>query len=117
MTNWIALNTEQQIEQIAEVSKTMPCLIFKHSTRCSISTTAKSRLERNWNFSVAEITPYYLDLLSYRPVSDKVAAFFDVEHQSPQVLLIIDGECVYEETHNAISVADIAEQLEQYNPI
>lgn len=117
MINWIALNTEQQIEQIAEASKTMPCLIFKHSTRCSISTTAKSRLERNWNFDTTEIAPYYLDLLSYRAVSNKVADFFDVTHQSPQVLLIIDGVCVYEETHSAISVADISEQLVQHRTV
>ena len=117
MTNWIALNTEQGVEQIAERSKTVPCLIFKHSTRCSISTTAKSRLERNWNFDAAILEPYYLDLLSNRSVSNRVADFFEVEHQSPQVLLIVDGECVYEETHNAISVTEIDEQLLHYREI
>jgi len=117
MTNWIALNTGQEIEQIAERSKTVPCLIFKHSTRCSISTTAKSRLERNWSFDASAIEPYYLDLLSNRGVSNRVAEFFKVEHQSPQVLLIVDGECVYEETHNAISVADINEQLLRYRTV
>lgn len=117
MTNWIALNTEQGVEQIAERSKTVPCLIFKHSTRCSISTTAKSRLERNWNFDASLLEPYYLDLLSNRGVSNRVAEFFEVEHQSPQVLLIVEGECVYEETHNAISVTDINEQLLHYRAV
>lgn len=107
--NWIALTDEQQLDRINEESKTQPVVIFKHSTRCSISSMAKSRLDRE---TPPENTSfYYLDLLQYRNISNKVAEVYKVHHESPQVLLIKNGECTYEETHNGISMADIAENI------
>ncbi len=106
--NWIALTEETQLEQIKEESKQQPVIIFKHSTRCNISSMAKNRLEREQ--AAANVAFYYLDLLRYRPISNKVAEIFHVHHQSPQVLLIKNGECTYEESHNGISMHDIAEQ-------
>ncbi|MBL7713048.1 MAG: bacillithiol system redox-active protein YtxJ [Chitinophagaceae bacterium] len=89
-----------------EQSHSRPVVIFKHSTRCSISMMAKGRLERAE--APESVDFYYLDLLSYRPVSAKVAEVFSVHHESPQVLLIKNGECTYEETHNGISMEDLA---------
>ncbi len=87
-------------------------LIFKHSTRCSISATAKARMERNWKQEeVADIAPYYLDLIANRSLSNQVASYFDVQHQSPQVLLISKGACVYDASHFDISFDTIREQL------
>ena len=105
--NWIALTDEPQLEQIKEQSKHSPVVIFKHSTRCSISSMAKSRLERET--PAHNVHFYYLDLLKYRPLSNKIAEDFHVHHQSPQVLLIKNGECTHEESHNGISMQDIAE--------
>ena len=106
--NWISLIDEQQLEQIKEQSKQQPVVIFKHSTRCSISSMAKNRLEREK--PADNVTFYYLDLIRYREISNKIAEEFHVHHESPQVLLIKNGECAYEESHNGINMADIAEQ-------
>ena len=106
--NWVALTEETQLETIKEESESQPVVIFKHSTRCSISSMAKMRLEREEE--PEGIKFYYLDLLSYRPISNKVADVFHVVHESPQVLLIKNGECVYEESHNGITMEEIAEQ-------
>ncbi len=106
--NWIALTDSDQLDEIREQSKHRPVVIFKHSTRCSISTMAKNRLEREK--PVDNVSFYYLDLLRYRPISNKVAEEFHVHHESPQVLLIKNGECTYEETHNGINMQEIAAQ-------
>jgi len=105
--NWITLNDESQLEQIKEESKQQPVVIFKHSTTCSISSMAKNRLERET--PAPNTLFYYLDLKAHRAISNKVAEDFHVHHESPQVLLIKNGECTYEESHNGISMADIAE--------
>ncbi len=106
--NWISLNQESQLGEIKEQSKTKPQLIFKHSTRCSISSVAKNRLERS---AVPDnIDFYFLDLIKDRAISNKVAEEFDVFHESPQVLLIKNGECVYDESHSGISMDEIGEQ-------
>lgn len=108
--NWIPLTSETQLEEIKNADS--PALIFKHSTRCSISSAAKDRLERQWNDSKAEgLKAYYLDLLNYRPVSNKIADDFGVEHQSPQVLLIKNGKSVYDTSHMAIGFDGIVSKL------
>jgi len=107
--NWIDLTNIQQLADIKELSKTRPQVIFKHSTRCSISSIAKSRLERNEQPESCDF--YYLDLLKNRSVSDQVAQDFAVVHESPQILLIKDTECVYEESHSGIQMDEIMEQI------
>ena len=114
MLAWNNLTDIAQVNAIQEKSHQIPCVIFKHSTRCSISTTAKARLERNWQFGADDVHAYYVDLLNHRELSNQLAAVFAVHHESPQVLLIIKGECVYDESHNAISVADLATEIQRY---
>jgi len=106
--NWLDLTNEQQLETIVEQSKTQPVVIFKHSTRCSISSMAKNRIERET--PPENVVFYYLDLIRYRSISNRIAEDFHVPHESPQVLLIKNGECIYEESHNGISMDEIAEQ-------
>jgi bacillithiol system protein YtxJ len=107
--NWIDLNNMQQLADIKELSKKRPQIIFKHSTRCSISSMAKSRLERSEQPASGDF--YFLDLIKHRSISDQVAADFAVTHESPQILLIINTECVYEESHSGIQMDEIAEQM------
>lgn len=106
--NWHPLSSEEQLVKIIEASHKKPQVIFKHSTRCSISGAAKTRLEK-----AAEpegIDFHYLDLLSFRPLSNKIAQTFHVHHESPQVLLIKNGECVFDESHLSIFMEEIVEQ-------
>lgn len=106
--NWAVLSTEEQLLTLLEKSNTRPQLIFKHSTRCSISTVIKTRLEKS---SIpATIDFHYLDLLTYRSLSDKIASDLQVYHESPQVLLIRNGECIFDESHLAVYMDDIAAQ-------
>jgi bacillithiol system protein YtxJ len=105
---WNELTSEEQLGTIIEESKQQPVVIFKHSTRCSISSMAKGRLERAEE--PAGIKFYYLDLIAYRNISNKLAEDLQVHHESPQVLLLKDGACVYDESHNGIDMQDIEEQ-------
>ncbi|MFN8243051.1 MAG: bacillithiol system redox-active protein YtxJ [Ferruginibacter sp.] len=108
--NWRQLDSPDQLAIIKEESKSRPQVIFKHSTRCSISSVAKNRLEKAE--IPAHIDFYLLDLLRYRQVSDQVSAEFSVFHESPQVLLIREGECIFDESHGAISMEELIEQAQ-----
>lgn len=106
---WIPLENIEQLQQIKKAAGYS--LLFKHSTRCSISLMAKKKFEFEWD-ALPENTPvYFLDLLKYRPISNAIAEEFNVHHQSPQLLLIKDGECIYETSHGEISAEDAAEQM------
>lgn len=106
--NWKILSDPAQLETIKTESAQKPVVIFKHSIRCSISTMAKGRLERA---QMPEgIDFYYLDLINNRALSNKVAEDFGVHHESPQVLLIKNGDCIYDESHNGIDMQDLTHE-------
>lgn len=109
--HWIPLESHEGIEQIKKRSYEVPCLIFKHSTRCNICTIAKYRLEDDWDFAADEMEAYYLDVLLFRPVSLQVAEMFQVHHESPQVLLIVDGECIYDASQLDITLEELRDGL------
>jgi len=109
--DWIALEDLEQLNEIITSSSEKPVLIFKHSTTCGISRMVMKQFERDFDLN-DKVNSYYLDLLSYRPISNEVATRFDVTHQSPQLLLIINGKSVYDVSHSAIDVAALRVQLE-----
>jgi hypothetical protein len=106
--NWINITDLTELDRIKSESFKHNVLLFKHSTSCSISLTALNRLERNWKEEDSEkLNPFYLDLLNHRDVSNAIAEIYGIEHQSPQVLVIKDGKCIYTETHYGISYEDL----------
>ncbi len=109
MMEWKLLTEINQLDFIKEESKKKPIVIFKHSTTCSISKMSKMRLESAWDL---DIDAYYLDLLNYRPISAAIAEKFSVHHESPQLLLIENEECIYDASHFDISVDELKEALE-----
>lgn len=108
---WIELNNEAQLEKVLADSITRPQLIFKHSTRCSISSMALSRLEKEWNL-VGKVDAWYLDLLDYRGISNAIATKFGVVHESPQAILIRNGKVTHVSSHSGISLRAIAEAID-----
>jgi bacillithiol system protein YtxJ len=110
---WHKLTDISQLQDIIHLSKEqstsgLTVLIFKHSTRCSISSMALNRLETKWNDN-DKILTYYLDLLNHRDISNEISHVFSIEHASPQALLIKNGVCIYHASHTNISAADILE--------
>ena len=86
-------------------------IIFKHSTRCSISLMAKKMFEHDWdNLSTAQPV-FLLDLLKFRELSTRVAQTFDVKHESPQLLIIKNGICIFNASHDQISAEEAIKQL------
>jgi bacillithiol system protein YtxJ len=107
--NWIPLTNLEQLQSIGDAEGYS--VIFKHSTRCSVSMMAKKRFEHDWDAIPEGTSVYFLDLISNREVSNTIAQKFSVHHESPQLLLIKNGECIYETSHGEISAEDLAEQI------
>ena len=105
--NWVVLTDYSQIQKALENSE--PFLVFKHSTRCSISAMAKSRFERTYD--IQGVMAFYLDLITYRTISNQLVADFSIQHQSPQLLFIQEGICTYNASHNSINIDEIKEML------
>jgi len=108
---WLNLDNEDLLLRLRNLSESQPILIFKHSTRCGISSTALNRLEREWN-DMLPIQPYLLDLLKYRELSQGISQLFGVEHQSPQVILVNQGKAIYHSSHLDIRYREILKAVE-----
>ncbi|ANI89513.1 bacillithiol system protein YtxJ [Arachidicoccus ginsenosidimutans] len=107
--NWIELINVVQLNDIKEKSFAKTQIIYKHSTTCSISRMVEARLNNSKENIDADF--YYLDLLTHRDVSTAIAEMFGVQHESPQILVIKNGVCTYHESHTAIQIFEIAEQV------
>ena len=105
--SWKVIDSLDHLDQIVDLSKNKNIVLFKHSTRCSISTIAKMRLEEEWNISKDDFEKYYLDLIRYRNISNEISERFQVHHESPQILVIRNGEAIYDVSHLDISILDI----------
>jgi len=105
---WLELSNLADLEKANELSKTQKVLLFKHSTRCSISAMALNRLEGKWkDTDSGHLVPFYLDLLNHRDISSQIASMYSVPHESPQALIIHHGECIYSATHSGIRYEDL----------
>tara|TARA_B110000003_G_scaffold64085_1_gene64717 strand:+ start:1677 stop:2054 length:378 start_codon:yes stop_codon:yes gene_type:complete len=99
----VTIQSKADLEGLLEKSFIRPQLIFKHSTRCSISRYVLSDFIAHYTFSSDELESHYLDLLNYREISNQIADQLEVTHQSPQILLIKNGKVVVYASHEGIT--------------
>ncbi len=104
----IDLTSSEQLITIDKASFNQPQVLYKHSTTCGLcdimwEEVIKGDFELN-----------YLDLHKYRPISNEIEQKYNVQHESPQVLIIKDGKSVYNASHRRINAAEIEKQIELY---
>jgi bacillithiol system protein YtxJ len=104
---FFTLDKMEQFDEIDEISNTKPVVLFKHSTRCSISRMALKQFETEFNFPEEKIDWYLLDLLNHRDLSNEIASRYNVVHQSPQILVIQNGKAVFNTSHDSIAAEDL----------
>lgn len=109
--NWIQLNSLDQLENINLNSNDRKQIIFKHSTRCYISSRAYKELvlftvEKNNNYDF-----YYLDLLKHRNISDSISEVWSITHQSPQIIIIKNKIPIYNTSHEGITNDEMNKQI------
>ncbi|OWK73888.1 thioredoxin family protein [Flavobacteriaceae bacterium JJC] len=104
-TFWNYIESEEDLNKAIEESSEKRVAIFKHSTRCFISKTVLKNFEREVQNSDKNVSYYFLDLLAYRHISNKIADDFGVQHQSPQLIVLENGIAVNNASHQGISVS------------
>ncbi|MFK7115611.1 bacillithiol system redox-active protein YtxJ [Flavobacterium oreochromis] len=111
---WNIIKTENDVLEIIEKSNNKPQVIFKDSVSCGISAFAKERLINGFNL-IEELSDFnYLDLHVYRSVSNFIAQTLDVIHQSPQIIVLINGKVIYRDSHHTIEANKIADKITDF---
>ena len=103
--HWIHLTSEDQLQKIIVKSQEKPQVIFKYSSSCHLSEIVFQRLQKNC--CQGDVDFHFLDFTNYSHISEKVAEVFGVLHQSPQILVINEGHCIFHESHPEISLEGI----------
>lgn len=101
------LDKMEQFDEIDEISQSKPVVLFKHSTRCSISRMALKQFDTEFNYPEEKIDWYLLDLLNHRDLSNEIANRYNIVHQSPQIVVIRNGKAVFNASHDSISAEDL----------
>jgi len=107
---WKTIDSMQSLDEAIARSNENAVLIFKHSTRCSISIMVLTRFQSEWDLSETKCDLYFLDLIAHRDLSNRIAEITGVIHQSPQAILLRNGDVLYDSSHNAISVREIKKE-------
>lgn len=107
--HWIHLTAEDQLQKIIVKSQEKPQVIFKYNSSCHFSEIVFQRLQKNC--CPCEIDFHFLDLANYTHISEKVSETFGIPHQSPQILVINEGHCVFHESHPDISMEGILQHI------
>ena len=106
------LKNIEQLNEIDTLSNEKPIVLFKHSTRCSISRFALKRFDAEYDYTDEQMDWYLLDLLEHREVSNAIAAKYEVMHQSPQIIVIKNGKAIFSTSHDAIDAGDLKQFIE-----
>ena len=104
---FFTLDNIEQFDEIDEISQTKPVVLFKHSTRCSISRMALKQFDAEFNYPEEKIDWYLLEVLNHRDLSNEIASRYNVMHQSPQIIVIRNGKAVFNASHDSISAEDL----------
>ncbi|MCR9171629.1 MAG: bacillithiol system redox-active protein YtxJ [bacterium] len=108
---WTEITSVEQLHEALESAKEKPILLFKHSTRCSISSMALNSFENDWSSENERCALCFVDLLRNRDVSNAIAEETGVVHQSPQAILWNGSEVLYQASHSGISARSIEKLL------
>ncbi|RSK38262.1 bacillithiol system redox-active protein YtxJ [Mangrovimonas spongiae] len=103
---WVNLVDKEQLNLLEEASNNKLQIIFKHSTRCGISSMVKRQFEKEFPINI-NVDLYYLDLLKYRDISNQITTKFNIQHESPQLLIVKGGEVIKHASHGQINDLDL----------
>ena len=108
---WTEITNPEMLEEILQGSHNRPAVLLKHSTSCGISRMVLKQFEKDYNIDSGKVDLYFLDLLRYREISNKIASKFNVPHESPQLIILQEGRVVYDASHGSIAVESINQFL------
>jgi bacillithiol system protein YtxJ len=110
---WNYLQSVEDLDAAENISKEKTVILFKHSTRCSVSRFVLKQFENTYAIDSDFAELYFLDLIEYRAISDEIAIRFGVTHQSPQMIVLKDGIQVYNSSHESIDANSLEQFIQQ----
>ncbi len=113
--NITSLHSIEDLNQALEESKQRPILIFKHSATCPISSRALREFHKYLETADVTVTYNLITVQTDRPVSNEVAARLEVQHETPQAIIVKNGKSIWDASHFSINASAIDAAIRQLN--
>jgi bacillithiol system protein YtxJ len=103
--HFVRITDTKAFEELLSRSKEGPVVIFKHSTTCPISARAYHQMER------FEGEVDLVEIQKARELSREIQDRTGVEHETPQVIVLRNGQVVWNASHWKIKAETVAEAV------
>ena len=104
------VDSDAVLDKASEHSMQEPVVLFKHSTMCGISRRARREIE---DLTLDDDPPVYeVVIQESRPLSNKVASWLGIKHQSPQVIVLHQRQPVFDASHGRVTANAVREAIE-----
>jgi bacillithiol system protein YtxJ len=111
-TYWRIPENKNDVDSILN-NDDKPQIIFKHSSRCGTSILSKSSLDSGMESISQKADVFMIDVVAMREISNYVAEVTGVKHESPQLLLIKNGEVFWHASHGEVRIDKLSDVLEE----
>jgi len=108
--------SEDDVQRLLRESSERPVMLFKHSTRCPISAAAKRHFDQ-FAARTEDVTCWVVLVIEHRPLSQQLAREVGVSHQSPQVILLVNGQSVWNTSHGLITESALLQAVTIIQPV
>lgn len=108
---WQKISQTSHVDSIIESSSERPQLIYKHSHRCSVCFVAKGDLEQSSEEILDHADMHFVNVVHHREASDYIASELDIRHESPQVILVDQGDVVWHASHGSIEAEKMLDEI------
>ena len=108
------LSTLDGLESALSGSSGRPLLLLKHSLTCGTSAYAHEEFEDFLSEPGLPVDACVVHVQTGRAMSDAIAERFGIRHESPQLLLIANGQVVWQASHYSITRREIAAALKRH---
>lgn len=112
--HWVVPSTEEDLKPIFDKGSGTH-LIYKHSNACMTCVFVKRSLDAVVPNFREHVTCHYIDVRHSRPLSNFVRELSGIKHESPQVILVHNGQVSWHASHGAIDEQILTDQLNAIN--
>jgi bacillithiol system protein YtxJ len=107
------LMSVDELDPVVAGSCARPVLVFKHSLTCGTSAWAHDELAALLDGPPVPIDVCVVHVQTGRALSNAIAERFGVRHQSPQALLVHDGQVIWHASHHRLTQEAMSAAIEQ----
>ena len=111
MPDFEPLHNDEDLQDALASSQREPIVFYKHSATCGLSARARREMERFAEESEAPI--FEVVVQEARPVSNTIADRFSIRHETPQAIVVYQGQATFDVSHGKIKAERVENAITQ----